>query len=725
MNMDKEKYIQEELSILLRSLFPLLAFAGASTDILLSVLDYFVTPENFSKFFIYRLITAFLTIILYFIWRLKKGKNFQYIFIILGFLITAAMVELMILSFGGHQSIYYVGIGVILAFFLGFLPISLGFAALIAGLLYALYLIPIIILDDIVNMRTFINNNIFLITFALGGLTWRYFNQKLLIKKISLEYDLSKDKEQLETYSTKLEDLVDERTKNLKESESRLRESESKLRSLFEHATDGIMILDRDGKILDANKEACEIHGFDKDALVGVNIELLDTKKNKSLFKERIERILKGESLLFEAQHYRKDGSKVSIEITANAIETDGNVLIQSFLRDITEKKKLQEQLLQSQKMESIGALAGGVAHNFNNILTAILGNAELLEDDTDLDNDILKKRVNKIQNSAKKAGMLVSKLLSFARRDTFEIVPLNLNDVINETLLFEDVLGKKIRINADLQVNIPTIEGDRNQLEQVIMNLIVNARDAMPDGGLITIKTSGIETAEQHDLPAYIMPGRYVLLTVSDTGCGIPKEITNRVFEPFFTTKERGKGTGLGLATVYGIVKDHKGYITVQSGAGKGSAFDIYLPVSGKPVYETIKPQLFSVEGHENILVVDDEEDVLDYIKDILENHGYKVMSTINPLFAIDIFKELSGEIELVITDNIMPLMEGKELIKNLKAIKPDIRIVAVSGYSDDGIPKDKAMIDAFIKKPFEGSHLLSTVRSILDTGIRNLPPY
>jgi two-component system cell cycle sensor histidine kinase/response regulator CckA len=722
--MDKEKYIQEELSILLRSLFPLLAFAGASTDILLSILDYFVTPENFSKFFIYRLITAFLTIILYFIWRLKKGKNFQYIFIILGFLITAAMVELMILSFGGHQSIYYVGIGVILAFFLGFLPISLGFAALIAGLLYALYLIPIIILDDIVNVRTFINNNIFLITFALGGLTWRYFNQKLLIKKISLEYDLSKDKEQLETYSTKLEDLVDERTKNLKESESRLRESESKLRSLFEHATDGIMILDRDGKILDANKEACEIHGFDKDALVGANIELLDTNKNKSLFKERIERILNGGSLLFEAQHYRKDGSKVSLEVTANAIETDGNVLIQSFLRDITEKKKLQEQLLQSQKMESIGALAGGVAHNFNNILTAILGNAELLQEHSDIDN-IFKKRVNSIESSAKKAGMLVSKLLSFARKDIYEIIPLNLSDIINETLLFEDVLGKKIRINADLQDNIPTIEGDRNQLEQVIMNLVVNARDAMPDGGLIAIKTSEIKAEDHHDLPAYIMPGRYILLTISDTGCGIPKEITNRIFEPFFTTKERGKGTGLGLATVYGIIKEHKGHITVKSEAGKGTTFEVYLPVSGKPIYAPVTPRLFSLDGHENILVVDDEEDVLDYIKDILENHGYKVMSTNNPLFAIDIFKELSGEIELVITDNIMPLMEGKELIKNLKAIKPDIRIVAVSGYSDDGIPKDKAMIDAFIKKPFEGSHLLSTVRSILDTGIRNLPPY
>jgi PAS domain S-box-containing protein len=594
---------------------------------------------------------------------------------------------------------------------------------LVAALVYATYLVPILLFDKITDLRLFINNNIFLLASVFGALGWRYFNLKLLLKNFSLEYDLSRDKEQLKTYSNHLQDLVEDRTKELKDSESKLKKSESMLRSLFEHATDGIMILDRDGKILDANKEACKIHGFDKDALVGANIELLDTEKDKSLFKKRIERILKGESLLFETQHFRKNGSKVSLEVTANAIETDGNVLIQSFLRDITEKKKLQAQLLQSQKMESIGALAGGVAHNFNNILTAILGNAELLEDFEDLDDASLMKRVNNIQNSAKRAGMLVSKLLSFARRDTFEIVPLNLNDVINETLLFEGVLGKKIRMNTDLQDDIPTVEGDRNQLEQIIMNLMVNARDAMPDGGLITIKTGEIEIGDKHVLPAYIPPGKYVLLTISDTGCGIPEEITDRIFDPFFTTKERGKGTGLGLSTIYGIVKDHKGYITVQSDVGKGTTFDVYLPASGKPVKEIIKPQLFSVDGHENILVVDDEEDVLDYMKDVLEDHGYKVMATNNPLLAIDIFKELQGEIELVVTDNIMPLMEGRELIKHLRAMKPAIKIVAVSGYSDDGMPKDKATIDAFIKKPFEGSQLLSTVRSILDTHTGNLP--
>jgi len=708
--MSKEEYINSAYEQYLHYWSSIAIGFGIFVVPSLIFLDYFVSPSNFKIFFYYRIIASLCFVMLYFFNRKKINMVFQSTLSIIAGTIVAVMIALMIKKIGGHQSVYFAGFIMLTIYVFGLIPFTLQTSLIAFLIIYLTYLLPILSYDIITDIPFFISANVFLLSSSGTLLLLRYLSHKRLINEIGLQYDLDQQKEQLE-------DLIKERTKELTI-------SEKKMRSLFNYATDGIMILDRDGKILDVNKEACEIHGFDKDALVGVKIELLDTEKNKSLFKDRMERILKGESLLFETQHYRKDGSKVSIEITANAIETDGNVLIQSFLRDITEKKKLLEQLLQSQKMESIGALAGGVAHNFNNILTAILGNAELLQEHSDIDN-IFKKRVNSIESSAKKAGMLVSKLLSFARRDIYEIIPLNLNDIINETLLFEGVLGKKIRINSDLQDNISTIEGDRNQLEQVIMNLVVNARDAMPDGGLIAIKTNEINAEDQHDFPVYIPPGRYVLLTISDTGCGIPKEITIRIFEPFFTTKERGKGTGLGLATVYGIIKEHKGHITVKSEAGKGTTFEVYLPVSGKPINAPVTPRLFSLDGHENILVVDDEEDVLDYRKDILENHGYKVMSTINPLFAIDIFKELSGEIELVITDNIMPLMEGKELIKNLKAIKPDIRIVAVSGYSDDGIPKDKAMIDAFIKKPFEGSHLLSTVRSILDTGIRNLPPY
>ncbi len=717
--MDKEEYIQQEILKLLQSLGAALLLYAAFFTLSLSILDYLVTPENFKKFLVYRLIWASVLLIFYFLYKSKRNKYLQSIIAILAIFLSASMIELMILSFGGHQSSYYAGIGLVVIYVLGFLPLSFKMSALIIFSVYAVYLLPILFMDNITNVRIFANNTIFLAAFVLAGLGWRYFNQRLLIKKVSLEYDLSKDKEQLETYSTQLEELVQERTKDLSISEQRFR-------ALFDNANDGVVVLDKNGIIINMNNKFCELHGFDKEALIGTHFKFLEVEDHKEEKEERLKRILDGEPLVFETEHYKKDGSRIILEVSSKGINIGGELYVQSFHRDITEKKAIQEQLMHSQKMESIGQLAGGIAHNFNNLLTAILGYAELLKEYSDMDDDS-KQRVNSIESSARKAGILVSKLLSFSRRETPEVLPLNLNDVINDSVkLFEGVLDKRIGLKTNLSNNIPTIEGDPNQLEQVIMNLMVNARDAMPDGGLITIKNSLIEIErDRFNLPSYITSGKYVLLTISDTGSGIPKEITNRIFEPFFTTKEKGKGTGLGLAMVYGVIKDHKGYITVRSEVGKGSTFDVYLPVSGKTAYKALKQKLFSVSGHENILLVDDEEEVLNFIKDILETHGYKVLPARNPLAAIDIFKKLGSEIHLVISDIVMPLMDGKELIKNLRAIKPDIRIIVVSGFSDEAVSKDILKIDDFLKKPFEINQLLSKVRRVLDTGIRNLPPY
>jgi PAS domain S-box-containing protein len=717
--MNKKEYLQKESFKLAYSLSTALLLIGAFITMSLTLLDYFVIPENFTKFLIYRLITTALLMAMYFILKLKKDNVLLQVFVVLTPLIIASMVELMILSFGGHQSPYYAGMIIILVFMIPFLPISVKLSVLVSCVVYAVYLIPIILWDNISNTKIFINNNVFLIASVLGGLSWRYINQNLLIKKLSLEYDLSKDKEQLETYSTHLEELVQERTKELTVSEQRFR-------ALFDNANDGVVVLDKNGIIINMNNKFCELHGFNKEALIGTHFRFLEVEDHKDEKEERLRRILNGEPLVFETEHYKRDGSRIILEVSSKGINIGGDLYVQSFHRDITEKKAIQEQLIHSQKMESIGQLAGGIAHSFNNLLTAILGYAELLKEYSDLDNES-KQRVNSIESAARKAGILVSKLLSFSRREKSDVLPLNLNDVANDSAkLFEGVLDKKIGLKMNLSNHIPTIEGDPSQLEQVIMNLMVNARDAMPDGGLITIKTSLIEIErDRFNMPSYIMPGKYVLLTISDTGFGIPKEITNRIFEPFFTTKEKGKGTGLGLAMVYGVINDHKGYITVQSEVGKGSTFDVYLPVSGKAAYKAATQKLFSVSGHENILLVDDEEEVLNFIRDILETHGYKVLPVKNPLVAIDIFKKLGSEIHLVISDIVMPLMDGKELIKNLRAIKPDIKIIAVSGFSDEAVNKDILKIDDFLKKPFEINQLLSKVRRVLDTGIRNLPPY
>jgi PAS domain S-box-containing protein len=565
----------------------------------------------------------------------------------------------------------------------------------------------------------FISNNMFLIACALGGIAWRYVNQNLLIKNLSLEYDLSQDKQQLEKYSTQLEQLVEERTKELNK-------SETMLRSLFENANDGIMIMDSNGIILSVNEKACEIHGFEKDALIGVNIGLLETEENKPLFEERKRRILKGEALMFETQHYRKDGTRVSIEVSSKAVEVEGNLIIQSFHRDITEKKKLQGQLFQSQKMESIGVLAGGIAHDFNNILSAILGHAELLHEFSNLD-ATAKQRVKIIEGSSRKAGQMVSKLLSFARQGSFESAPLSLNNVIRDTMeLIERMLAKKkITINMEIDPTLPPVSGDSNQLEQVVMNLVVNAGDAMPSGGTLTIATTrvSLERDEADRIHPLLTPGKYVVMRISDTGMGIPEEIRDRIFDPFFTTKGPGKGTGLGLAMVYGIVKEHRGVINLRSQLGKGTTFEIYLPVSDKFVPKAAKTSGYSVTGREKILVIDDEEDVLSFMKDVLETQGYKVLATTNPVYGLDTFKQINEEIDLVITDIVMPLVNGRELIKHFKLIKPAVKVIAISGYDIWGTEKRDKDINAYIRKPFEGIYLLSIVRRVLDTAPAPFP--
>jgi len=714
--MDKEKYIEQEQLKVTHSFTGLLLLIGAPAILSLSVLDYFATPENFKNFFIYRIITASLYISLYLLF--KKVKKFPLFFLIAGTLVVSLMVELMILSFGGHQSPYYAGMIIVFIFLFGLLPISLKTSLLLASIIYSTFLLPILLLDEITNLRIFMNNNIFLLATLTSALLWRHINYKIHINKLSLEYDLSQEKERLSKYSTQLEDLVQERTKELAI-------SEQWHRSIFDNATDGIIVLNSSGEITNVNQRACELHGFDKSALIGINIELLAAKKEKDRYGERMERILNGETLNFETDHYKKDGNSVILEISAKALNIGGEPSILLFTRDITEKKKIQEQLMHSQKMDSVGSLAGGIAHNFNNILTAILGYSELLLEFSNLD-AAAKERVGHIESSARKAGVMVSKLLSFARREAHEVFPLNLNDVVNDSVrLFEGVISKRTGLKVELYNPIPTIEGDPNQLEQIIMNLMVNARDAMPDGGLITVRTAVADIGNNiPNIPARLDAGRYAVLTISDTGCGIPKDIINRIFDPFFTTKEKGKGTGLGLASVYGIVKDHKGYVSVQSEVGKGTSFDVYFPVSGKTVRSIAKPEPPAVEGNENILLVDDDRDVLNFTRDILEAHGYAVVPVNNALTAIETFRNISGKIQLVITDIVMPLMEGDELIRNLRKIKPDIKIIVVSGYSSEAVNKEK-LADAFIRKPFEGIELLSSIRQLLDTGARRSPLY
>jgi PAS domain S-box-containing protein len=490
-------------------------------------------------------------------------------------ILTSATVELMILSFGGHQSTYYAGIIITIVFMLGIIPLTFGMSLIVVSVAYSIYLFPIIIFDTITNLNVFVSNNAFLIATFIIALMWRFLGQKSLIKELGLQYDLDQERNKLWIYSSQLEDLVQERTKDLSI-------SEKWHRAVFDNATDGVIVLDKNGAIINANQRASDITGFDRDALIGTNVKLIESREDTIIYSERMDRILNGESLIYETENYRKDGRKVVMEVSSKMLEIGGETYIQSFYRDVTEKKNIQEQLIHSQKMESIGVLVGGIAHNFNNILSAILGYAEILLEFSNLD-DVSRQRVHNIEISARKAGVMIKQMMRFARREAHEVLPLNLHDAVNDTVkLFEGALNKNIKLSVELDVHTYIVNGDPNQIEQVIMNLLVNAKDAMPDGGLLKISTRFIDVGgDPLNIPFYILPGRYVILTISDTGSGIPKEIIDRIFDPFFTTKEKGKGTGLGLATVYGIIKDHKGYIYVQSDIGKGTTFDIYLPVS------------------------------------------------------------------------------------------------------------------------------------------------
>jgi PAS domain S-box-containing protein len=710
--MDKKQYIELETAKLLQYWGSFAIASGAFVIMSLSVLDYFVTPENFSKFLTYRSITAFLFIIIFVINRLTTNQYLILSASVFAGLLVSIMVELMILSFGGHQSIYYVGMIIVFMFCLGFLPLfSIKFTVLMGTLIYSIYLLPILIFDNITNVPVFINSNVFLIATAIIAISWRYYNDELFTKKLSLEYDLSRDKEQLEKYSLQLEDLVTERTKELNK-------SEQWHRALFANATDGIIVLDKNGIIVNANEKACEMHSFTREALVGAHIKLLEAETDKEQVSDRMRQILAGASLVFETKHNKKDGTAISLEVSSKAIAVGDELLIQSFYRDITERKKFQEHLSQSQKMESIGVLAGGIAHDFNNILTAILGHSEIIRKNSVLD----VKSTNSlgvIEDASRRAGRMISRLLGFARKSKYEIVPLQLNDVVYDTLkLLERVIDKNIELTVELDSHLPLIQGDTNHIEQIVMNLIINARDAMPKGGKIVIKTSVVDVVQgMPDIPNYILPGEYIVFSLSDTGTGIPKDILNRIFEPFFTTKERGKGTGLGLSMVYGAVKEHKGYITVASEPGAGTLFTIYLPASHTAALAREKELLTSVGGNETLLIVDDEKETLNAVQEALTSHGYKTFAIGDSPSALSIFKKIPQEIALVITDIAMPHMDGMELIKQIKEIKPEIKIIAMSGHTKYIADKDGIReIDGFLKKPFESPYLLSVVRRILD---------
>jgi len=705
----EQRYSPEDhLSKLTQSWIGSILIIGAILFPVLEFMDYFASPANFKRFMIYRLVISGILIILYYLNGLKRSKTYQYGIAVAGTALCAVTVELAVLQSGGQSSTYYAAMIILAICCLSFVPFNMSRSFILVGIIYGIYVAPIM-LSETITGGVFVSNNAFLVATFVIGLLLRYNNQKLIVTELQLRAELSEDKRKLELHSDSLA--------------GELKISGQKYRALFDNANDGIAVLDRTGVITDANLRFCELHGFECEPVLGTNFRLLEIESTRGEIDDRLKRILNHESLVYEAEHYRKDGTRIRLEISSRAIDIGGVPHIQSFFRDITEKMKLQEQVLQSQKMEAMGVLAGGIAHDFNNVLTAILGHTEVLRRHVKSD-EFGNRSIKTIEDAARRAGQMVSKLLSFARKESLELVPTELNAVVTDTveLLGRALIERDIAVQVALDPRVPAVSGDSIHLEQVIANLVMNSMDAMPGGGTITIST--VQRQLGHDTPQvspFLPAGNYVVLTIRDTGTGIPRELMERIFDPFYTTKPAGKGTGLGLAMAYGIVKSHKGEIRVDSREGGGATFEIYLPVSKQeaplPAGDTIAAALPESAQGEWVFVVDDEKDVLSYIKDTLDAQGYTVITADSPEYARDLFRKISGDIDVVIADIVMPVMSGAELAGIFKEISPTVKVIGISGFDEGDMVRETRHLDCFLKKPFDGASLLTCIRRVLDS--------
>jgi len=528
----------------------------------------------------------------------------------------------------------------------------------------------------------------------------------------------------------KFNDLLEQiNAQNIKrdEAEKALRESEYKYRQLIEGSNDAIYLL-YDNKFEIVNRKFCNMFGVTLEEVnrPGFNFMDMVAPKSRPLIEERERRLANGENIdpKYEFTAITRDGKEVVVEVSVSYIIYKDGVATQGILRDLTERKKLEQQLVQSQKMEAIGKLAGGVAHDFNNILTVILGYCELANMAISKDNPVY-EYFHQIEISGKKAASLTNQLLAFSRRQFIKLSIVNVNSVIADMQkMLHRVIGEDIEIRTKLEQDIKLIKADPAQIEQIIMNLSVNARDAMPNGGRLTVETKNValdsEYAKEH---SGVKPGSYILISVSDTGIGMGKEIKDQIFEPFFTTKEKGKGTGLGLSTVYGIVKQNDGFIYVYSEPNVGTTFKIYFPCTNEEISEPeSNPDdvISDFSGNETILVVEDEESVRKFTVSSLKKYGYNVLEASNGHKALKYFpKNHSSNIHLLITDVIMPNMNGRELANKIFSIDPKIKVLFMSGYTDDMILRHGISSTelAFIQKPFSTTELLQKVREVLDS--------
>ena len=477
-----------------------------------------------------------------------------------------------------------------------------------------------------------------------------------------------------------------------------------------------------DGLIIDLNQRACDSLGYTREEMLDMPVGDVELEFTQEGTGRVWEPMAPGVTLTLEGTHRRKDNATFPVEVRLGKFYSQGRPLFLALARDVTERKRLEEELLQAQKMEAIGRLAGGMAHDFNNLLTPIISYAELSARTRPPD-DRLKTYLPEIRKAADHAADLTRQLLAFSRRQIIEPKVVELNDlVLNMDRMLRRLIGEDIELVTLPAPKLSLVEVDHGQIEQVLVNLVVNARDAMPDGGRLVIEIGDVDVVEEnapHHPP--VAAGKYVTISVSDTGVGMTDEFRAHVFDPFYTTKEPGKGTGLGLSTCYGIVKQARGHISVSSEPGRGSSFKMHLPrveTSNYPA-RLQDDSDFLPTGNETVLLVEDEPAVGEVAARVLREQGYTVLEAANGDEALGVAQSQgSGQIDLLLTDVIMPLMGGRELADQLRQTHPETRVLYTSGYMDDTVIH-RGPLEAdvgFMEKPFSPAILARKVREVLE---------
>lgn len=511
-----------------------------------------------------------------------------------------------------------------------------------------------------------------------------------------------------------------------KKIENALKESEERLRNIVEKSNDGIYVIQGKQFVM-VNKKFMSMFGYTTEEIISPDFTFMNLLDEESipLIEERRKKRERGEKVSDRITFVgrTRERKKIHLEASMSAIEWEGKPGVLGMLRDVTLQKQLEEQLRHSQKIEAVGRVAGGLAHDFNNILTAISGYADLVS--MQVSDEAVKNNVQEIVTASERATDLVKQLLAFSRRNIAKPVPVNLNNILTAMhSLLRRVMGEEIRLHTHLDDSLGTIEIDPALVEQVIMNLVINARDAMPEGGELTIETYNTELSRDYcELHPDVSPGTYVAVSITDTGTGIPEDIRDRIYEPFFTTKEKGKGTGLGLSTVYGIVKQSDGHIFCYSEIGCGTTFKIYFPRVSKDVKKTRKKKSTVYNDiprgkNEIILLAEDEDSVRQFCSTVLKDLGYTILEARDGNEALEFSRQHNDDIHLLVADIMMPGMNGKELADKLCEERTSLKVILMSGYTNN-VMTSRNLLDlgtAFIQKPFTPQTLALRVREVLD---------